>query len=381
MASDRWDDLLSDSTWYVPAANLLAYKLDSSSPEVPIPAADQTIWSIGKATGGRFNGKSLAKIVDATGTVTQSPTTMDGVVTERGQVRITFTTLSGSTITGIGQVRRVNGAQAIQMQMIASGDGSYTTHWAYMLPVSDGTTPPDPTTDPGDQAAYRSGSHSWLLGTRWDFQSPGPSRNQTRGRFTISAYHNGYFWGEGRERGNNKTFQMLGSITPEGNFFLNAIDSSDFKLRLSEGGQLWGPKGQAQALLRPYTNTPGQFGLPLKLRRIDVSKARDFITEGGEQLPIASRYGAGTATIEAAARKGNDFITEGGEPQAMASRYGIAASRIEMAARLAWPGGGGMVGSEHGRNGGDGFLAPMGVFSDRGASWMRGSIHPLQQTP
>jgi hypothetical protein len=55
---------------------------------------------------------------------------MDGVVTERGQVRITFTTLSGSTITGIGQVRRVNGAQAIQMQMIASGDGSYTTHWA-----------------------------------------------------------------------------------------------------------------------------------------------------------------------------------------------------------------------------------------------------------
>jgi hypothetical protein len=64
----------------------------------------------------------------------------------------------------------------------------------------------------------------------------------------------------------------------------------------------------------------------------------------------------------------------------MASRYGIAASRIEMAARLAWPGGGGLVGSEHGRNGGDGFLAPMGVFSDRGASWLRGSIHPLQQT-
>jgi hypothetical protein len=380
MASDRWDDLLSDSTWYVPAANLLAYKLDSSSPEVPIPAADQTIWSMGEATGGRFTGKSLAKIVDATGTVTQSPTTMDGVVTERGQVRITFTTLSGSTITGIGQVRRVNGAQAIQMQMIASGNSSYTTHWAYMLPVTDGTTPPDPTTDPGDQAAYRSGSHRWLKGTRWDFQSPGPSRKQTHGRFTINAYHNGYFWGEGRERGNNKTFQVLGSITPEGNFFLNAIDSSDFKLRLSEGGQLWGPRRQAQAMLRPYTNNPDQFGLPLKLRSIDVSKGRDIITEGGEPLPIASRYGTGRATLEAASRKGNDFITEGGEPQGITSRYGVAASRIEMAARLAWPGGGGMVGSEHGRNGGDGFLAPMGVFSDRGASWLRGSIHPLQAT-
>ena len=100
MASDRWDDLLSDSTWYVPAANLLAYRFDSTSPDAPIPAADQTIWSIGEATGGRFTGKSLAKIVDANGDVTQSLSTMDGVVTERGQVRITFTTPIGSTITG-----------------------------------------------------------------------------------------------------------------------------------------------------------------------------------------------------------------------------------------------------------------------------------------
>lgn len=51
MASNRWDSLLSDSSWYVPAANLLAYRLDSSSPDTPIPAADQTIWSIGKAIG------------------------------------------------------------------------------------------------------------------------------------------------------------------------------------------------------------------------------------------------------------------------------------------------------------------------------------------
>jgi hypothetical protein len=381
MASDRWDDLLSDSTWYVPAANLLAYRLESTTPEAPIPAADQTIWSIGHAEGGRFTGKSLAKIVDASGDVTQSLTTMDGVVTEGGQVRITFTTPIGSTITGIGQVQRVNGAQAMQMQMITGGNGSYTTHWAYMLPVTSGTTPPDPATDPGDQAAYRSGSHRWLMGTRWDFQSPGPSRHQIRGRFTINAYHNGYFWGEGRERGNNKTFKVLGSITPEGNFFLNAIDTSDFKLRLSESGQLWGPRRQAQAMLRPYTNTPGQFGLPLKLRRIDVSKARDVITEGGEPLPIASRYGAGRATLEAATRNGKDLITQGGEPPGIASRYGVAASRIEMAARLEWPGGGGLVGADYGRNGGDGFLAPMGVFSDRGASWLRGSIHPLQQTP
>lgn len=121
MASNRWDALLTGSTWYVPAANLLAYRLDSTNPTTPIPAADQTIWSIGTAEGGRFSGQSVAKIVDATGAVTTSLATMDGRVTERGQVRITFTTPIGSTITGIGQVRRVNGAQAMEMQMITGG--------------------------------------------------------------------------------------------------------------------------------------------------------------------------------------------------------------------------------------------------------------------
>ena len=52
-----------------------------------------------------------------------------------------------------------------------------------------------------------------------------------------------------------------------------------------------------------------------------------------------------------------------------------------MAARLEWPSGGGLIGADYGRNGGYGFQAPMGVFSDRGASWLRGSIHPLRQTP
>ncbi|MFO7630564.1 MAG: hypothetical protein R6W06_13845 [Prochlorococcaceae cyanobacterium] len=240
MASNRWDALLNESTWYVPAANLLAYRLDSTNPTTPIPAADQTIWSIGTAEGGQFTGQSIAKIVDATGAVTTSLTTMNGRVTERGQVRITFTTPIGSTITGIGQVRRVNGVQAMEMQMITGGGGAYTTHWAYMLPLTDGTTPPDPATDPGEQATYRSGRYRWLRGTSWTIEPQG--RQRARGRFTINGYRNGYFWGSGRERGSNESFEVLGSITPEGNVFLNAIDSDDFQLRLSQGGLLRGPR-------------------------------------------------------------------------------------------------------------------------------------------
>jgi hypothetical protein len=78
MASDRWDALLDGSTSYVPAANLLAYRLDADSPEQPIPAADQTIWSIAAADNGRFSGESVAKIVDASGSVTRSRALMEG---------------------------------------------------------------------------------------------------------------------------------------------------------------------------------------------------------------------------------------------------------------------------------------------------------------
>jgi len=235
MASDRWDALLNDSTWYVPAANLLAYRLDADSPERPIPAADQTIWSIPEAEGGRFTGQSVAKIVDASGAVTRSRASMDGVVTRSGQARIVFTTAAGTTITGIGQVRRVNGEQAMEMQMITGGNGAFTTHWAYMLPLTSATEPPDPRTDQGDQRTYRSGTYRWLRGTSWSLTPRDGDRQQARGRFAITGYRNGYFWREGTRGRGNRSFQVLGSITPEGNLFFNAIGEARFQLRISQG--------------------------------------------------------------------------------------------------------------------------------------------------
>ena len=338
MASNRWDQLLSDSTWYVPAANRLAYQLDSTTAD-PTPVSDQTIWSIGQAEGGRFTGQSHATIANPDGVTNSSVTTMDGVVTESGQVRITFTNPVGSTVTAIGQVRSVNGVEAIEMQMIASNNGSYTTHWAYMLPVSGSTTPSASVTDLGDQTSYLSPKYRWLQDTSWKFNSLGPRTNRTRGFFTISGYRKGYFWGEGLERGSNETFEVLGSITPEGNFFLNAIDKDDFELRFSEGGLLRGPRRQAKAKLRPYTNNQDKFDLPLRLRRIDAIQGKDLITEGGELLAIASRPGAANSAIEAVAG-------------------------------LEWAGAGGLVPSDLEWNGEDGILVAMGVFSDPGASWL-----------
>ena len=335
MTSNRWDQLLSDSTWYVPAANRLAYQLDSTTAD-PAPVSDQTIWSIGQAEGGRFTGYSHATIANPDGGTNSSVTTMDGVVTESGQVRITFTNPVGSTVTGIGQVRRVNGVEAIEMQMIASNNGGYTTHWAYMLPVGDSTTPPDPATDLGDQTSYLSTKYQWLQGTSWNFNSLG---TRTNGLFTITGYRKGYFWGQGLERGSNESLEVLGSITPEGNFFVNAIDKDDFELRFSQVGLLWGPSPKAKAQLRPYTNNQDQFDLPLSLQRSDALMGRDLITEGGE-LP------------------------------AIASRFGGANSAIETVAGLEWAGAGGLVPSDREWNGGDGILAATGVFSDPGARWL-----------
>jgi hypothetical protein len=146
------------------------------------------------------------------------------VVTETGQARITFTSPIGSTVTGIGQVRRVNGVEAMEMQMITGAGGSYTTHWAYMLPLTGSTTPPNPATDRGEQTTYRSTQYNWLRGTSWTLRSHDANWSNVGGSFTINGYRNGYFWGGGQESGSKETFQVLGSITPEGNFFLNAID-------------------------------------------------------------------------------------------------------------------------------------------------------------
>lgn len=207
-------------------------------------------------------------------------------MTRSGQARIQFTTAAGSTITGIGQGRRVNGERAMEMQMITGGNGAFTTHWAYMLPLTAGTEPPDPRTADGDQRTYRSGRYRWLRGTSWNLAPQNGNRQKARGRFEISGYRNGYFWGEGSRGQGDRPFHVLGSVTPEGNLFFNAIGASNFRLRISQGGLLTGPRRQASARLRPYSDATGQLKQPLALERISLERGH---TQPGGTKPSDSQ--------------------------------------------------------------------------------------------
>jgi len=257
----------------VPAANLLAYRLDADKPQTPAPVSDQTLWSIGMAHNGRFSGRSVARIVDSGGgQTTQAFNRMDGVVSPNGQARITFTSPVGS-ITGVGQLRQTNGEPAMEMQMITNGGGAYTTHWAYMQRVNQTTTPPKPGPPDGEQRDLRSGAYRWLLGTRWSMApiERGPARPGALpdGGFTIHGYRNGYFWGPGASSSGRRPFTVLGSVTPEGNLFFNAISKEDFRLQISQVGRLEGDRVQAQARLRPYDAETGQVQQPLELRLLN----------------------------------------------------------------------------------------------------------------
>jgi hypothetical protein len=61
-SASSWDRLLSNSYWYVPKENLLAYMTGTDSFIAPPPIVlwDQTLWSLGTAVDGRFTGSAQA---------------------------------------------------------------------------------------------------------------------------------------------------------------------------------------------------------------------------------------------------------------------------------------------------------------------------------
>jgi hypothetical protein len=92
-----------------------------------------------------------------------------------------------------------------------------------MAQQTPGTTPPDPTAPPPDPASVTpapnllSNEWRWLAGTQWAITDTALFGNTTAGVFTITTYRNGYFWGSGTA---GQPFNMLGSVTPEGNLLL-----------------------------------------------------------------------------------------------------------------------------------------------------------------
>ena len=252
-----YDALLTGTHWYVPEENLLAYMTSGTSFTTPSPLVlwDQTLWSLGTSVDGRFNGSSIATFYVNPVVSFSSSTSITGIATATGQIRMKFTpdpSSGGDPIIGIGQFRPYLGTTAMQMQMISgSVTTALTTHWAYMLPYDpSGFTPPSPLPN----LLVTSTEWTWTLGTTWNLHDDGLFGPGGSGRFTIAAYRNGYFWGSGQGPAGSEweTFTHLGSITPEGNVFFNMLSETATPTLVSLTGLITGGRYDGSMALRSY---------------------------------------------------------------------------------------------------------------------------------
>ncbi|WP_051390303.1 autotransporter outer membrane beta-barrel domain-containing protein [Bradyrhizobium sp. Ec3.3] len=249
-----WDSALSNTHWYVPTAQLLAYAAPITGFSNPIPIGDQTLWSLSTATNGSFTGTSVAQLKIGSALVTDT-STIQGFVTTAGQITMLFTPTSGGAVTvGLGNMRSINGVTEMEMQMI-TGDSLLVTHWAYMLPYDPATfTPPPSQAVPANSVPQ----WAWTAGTPWRIVSPALFGTSTPGRFVITNYQNGYFWGVGiAPTGGATSFTLLGSVTPEGNVLFNTLSRGNLT---SLYGTASGDASGSQMLVSTYDPTGNPTG-------------------------------------------------------------------------------------------------------------------------
>jgi outer membrane autotransporter protein len=277
--SGPWDETLSNTFWYVPVPQLLAYGAAGGSFSDPFPIGDQTLWTLGNSVDGVFTGTSDTTLKLGP-VVTSIATTMNGIVTDAGQTRIVFTdAATGTTTIGVGQMRQFDGSVAMEMQML-TGSSLLVTHWAYMLPYDPVVfTPPPATAIPVSIAAPE---WKWTEGTRWHIASPSLFGTATPAKMIITDYINGYFWGQGvAPDSNGEVFSFLGSITPEGNVLYSVITEG----KLSQlYGQLLGGGSDALMLLRTYLAAEGETSALIRLVRPYV----ETVTEAGDTSATAA---------------------------------------------------------------------------------------------
>jgi outer membrane autotransporter protein len=240
-----WDATISNTHWYVPVPQLLAYASPTTGFANPIPIGDQTLWSLGVAKNGAFTGTSTAQLKIGAMLLTDN-STAQGFVTNSGQITIVFTPTSGGTPTvGLGQMRIVGGVPAMEMQMITGGN-LLVTHWAYMLPYDPATfTPPPSQPVPANSVPQ----WAWTAGTPWRIVSPAVFGTNAPGRFVITNYQNGYFWGAGVGPAGSGPFTLLGSVTPEGKVLFNTLSRGNLT---SLYGDATGGTSGAQMIASTY---------------------------------------------------------------------------------------------------------------------------------
>lgn len=264
-----WDTTLSNTNWYVPTAQLLAYASPKAGFSNPIPIGDQTLWSLATATNGSFTGTSVAQLKIGPALLTDN-STIQGFVTTAGQITMQFTPTSGGAVTvGLGHMRTIGGVTSMEMQMI-TGDSVLVTHWAYMLPYDPATfTPPASQPVPANSVPQ----WAWMPGTPWRITSNSLFGTSAPGRFVITNYQNGYFWGGGVAPAGSSAanFTLLGSVTPEGNVLFNTLsrgtlaslygtasgDASGAQMLVSTYDLSGNPTGGVAyiSLVRPYAET------------------------------------------------------------------------------------------------------------------------------
>ena len=308
----RWDALLSNTNWYVPIPNLVAYTGGNRSLNSnPIPIGDQTLWALGNVNNGAFSGQSVATFATGSTVTTPSNSSMQGIVTEAGQIRIQFTAEGSPTIIGIGQMREVGGVPLMEMQMI-TGSSVLVTHWAYMAPYNPAVfTPPSPTLYvPAD---ITSPEWRWTAGTTWKVTSPTVFGTAAPGTFKITNYSNGYYWGVGAAPLDSATgnFTVLGSMTPEGNVLFSLLFGGTSLESLS--GQITGDATTGNMVLRAYTLS-GPTGMPTLADIMSVSTIAAgqtyFLSNVGSTVIPA--FNGGTLQVdETGGTSGQNFIVDG----------------------------------------------------------------------
>ncbi|CAH1650008.1 autotransporter family protein [Chelatococcus asaccharovorans] len=247
--SGPWDSTISNTHWYVPVPQLLAYTAPATSFANPIPTGDQTLWTLGTSVNGVFTGTSSATLTIGP-LVTTSDSNIEGRVTPSGEIAMVFTpTTGGATTIGLGTMQTRDGVTAMEMQMI-TGTSLLVSHWAYMLPYDPANfTPPPPLPVP----ANSSPQWAWTGGTPWRIVSPALFGTAAPGTLVITDYKNGYFWGVGKgPAGSPKTYTLLGSITPEGRVLFNTL--TDAQLMSLYGG-IAGDASTAVMVLGSYDAT------------------------------------------------------------------------------------------------------------------------------
>ena len=137
-----------------------------------------------------------------------------------------------------------------------TGQNLLITHWAYMTPYNPATFSPPP---PQPILANSVPEWAWTSGTRWRIASPSMFGTATPGRFVMSNYQNGYFWGSGAAPSGSSAgnFTLLGSVTPEGRVLFNTLSRGNLT---SLYGSASGDASGAQMLVSTYDLTGSPTG-------------------------------------------------------------------------------------------------------------------------